>query len=49
MFHDNQHTLDYHELSHVGLPILLVVEISLSNSLLIHEENTKENRKRIVS
>ena len=49
MFHDNQHTLDYHELSHVGLPILLVAEISLSNSLLIHEENTKENHKRIAS
>ena len=25
------------------------IEINFSNSLIIHEENTKENHKRIVS
>ena len=34
-FHDNQHMLDYHELSHVRLPILLVSEISIKHSFII--------------
>ena len=36
-------------MSHVYYVAILTIVIQIKNSLIIHEENTKKNHKRVVS